>query len=494
MRLEQLFNIELVAEHMATQFPQTTRGPKKDWAKLAAKYRDLVVQSATKAPGPNKFYFLPVDTIRKQLMNYQVNGKRFNWPQWFEQQSYSIYSRIEQGNNLKEQQTMIQFNYDHMSAEELENSFKNEEILNDFQVKHSAKLEDQLDFIISTPIDTNSLSNYIASTLASLKNKTRLFQGKMIPMSARLASTYERNATTAQKILALVNERGELEQTTYASPFGRYYMRGNYNLQSATKIVRHAALGDCHLVDIQASAFAWRKYVATQLYPQLTLPATTTLLQDRTAFRNRIARLLNCDVEIVKQIITSIGFGADLNARAWPTGHDGYEIPAVRKLLGYTGYDVEEQLAKLQNDPDFSMFIEEQKLIAKIIITHFKDTVAKADYPDCVKDRSGRLNENKLMAYLYQQTETDWLMQLVGHLKAKGHDILLLVHDAIYVRAKPNMQELQSVLTDSRGNMIDIKIDVEEIRSYVYVDIEEERRHKQFIADEERRAQQLLGN
>ena len=140
------------------------------------------------------------------------------------------------------------------------------------------------------------------------------------------------------------------------------------------------------------------------------------------------------------------------------------------------------------------MFIEEQKLIAKIIITHFKDTVAKADCPDCVKDRSGRLNENKLMAYLYQQTETDWLMQLVGHLKAKGHDILLLVHDAIYVRAKPNMQELQSVLTDSRGNMIDIKIDVEEIRSYVYVDIEEERRHKQFIADEERRARQLLGN
>jgi len=95
------------------------------------------------------------------------------------------------------------------------------------------------------------------------------------------------------------------------------YLRGA-NLQTLRKDIRHIALTGNFSYDLQASVFAMYAGSVTGNWS-----AIKNYIQNRTAIRKQVAIDLGVSEEIVKQVFTSIGFGAKLS----PTG-------SIANLLG----------------------------------------------------------------------------------------------------------------------------------------------------------------
>lgn len=479
------FGVDTVAAELARQFPNSTRGPKKNWHQLAMRYRNLVVVKAIPATGPAKLYFLAISEITRQLENVRVNGKQMNWPAWMTKNNFAPYQIVEKGNNLEKKMSTIKFNWDFISYQEIEN------ILNDsdetVRQEAIAALAPEKTRLLEpgeqewfTPIDMTSLSNYYSASRAVLA-ETRDVASRSIR---------ERNALLALKLTAAI-DGNNLRQIGRDSDFGRFYLTGQMNLQAMPKIVRHAALGNCYLVDIQAATYQWRLSWAQALEPNLNFNMTKELVRDRKSFRERLAKRIGINVDTVKELITSVGFGATLDSQPWPTGQGTYQLPAIRDILSKERQDVDAIIDKLTEDYEFTLFLDEQIKISDIIVDAYRELSLISDshkIPDFVKSKNGRLLPNRLLAYLYQQEERRWLQQLIDYLEANGHEILLTVHDAVYVRSKPNMANLQSVIVDVNGNSLNLKLELEKITAYVYHNPEEHQAHKQRIKEQEKDA------
>jgi hypothetical protein len=284
-------------------------------------------------------------------------------------------------------------------------------------------------------------------------------------------------------ILTLANyNNGLLPQKIVRSPFGRRYYSGP-NLQSAAKIVRHAALGHCYQYDIEASVFTWKLDMAKDIDRETKLPATIEYLDQKAYHRQRLAQLLfengtDRSVNTVKQIITAVGFGARAtNSIGW---YDNGQLittaiatiltsPAKQKLLF--------------NDAWFKEFIEEQDLMNRMIFDQVKDQ-DQIKNNTVLQNPSGRLSRNKTISYLYQQAEATVIQNLNQRLQAQGKSMLLLCHDGFYTKMSADIvdlrYELQQYLPHGR-------LDQVEHKAYKYNpdSVIEERHHQRGIEQEE---------
>ena len=201
------------------------------------------------------------------------------------------------------------------------------------------------------------------------------------------------------------------------SQFGRKYYKGP-NLQNTPKIVRHAALGTCHEYDIESSVFAWKyslfKEICREENENVPMPATLEYLDYKRAKRRQLARIVfDSDedgyVDIIKEAITAIGFGAPARATGF-VARGKYDPSALNTII-----TARTRLDKFLADPWIQEFVQEQKSINTIIIEkaslegmnkHFK-TIPE------MMDRAGRLRANSVVSYLYQQTERNILEYLM---------------------------------------------------------------------------------
>lgn len=472
---------------MKNSIPESTKGKKRNFEDIAKKYPLLVTLYSTTIPGPGNMANLRLDQLRKAMGTYRINKIQYQWLDWFSQHNFSLYEIDTKGNNIEEEITTVKLNANLLSAEEI--LHWDESIMPYIHAMNPEMRDEGLELIVETPIDMQGLMEYITSTLNQTKTGRQVSSNGMIrQLSASAISTMTENAKTAALIYRLAEENnGVLRQAAEFSPFGRLYLKG-INLQNCHKMVRHAALGNCVLVDIVASTYRWRYTEAKRLQPHRSWAHTKNLLNDRTEFRERIAKLIGISIDDAKEMITAIGFGADLEKQAWPTGSGSYTMPALTKILARSGKLAGESVAILEADENFMDFLNEQKEIVELIIGEYQSTHNRDEFPAEVIDKGNRLNKNKLMAYLYQQTEMNWQMQLVNHLTRQGHEVMLTVHDGIYLKSRPNMQELQSVLVDENSNMIGVTIDHEMVNGYArvhYDRVDFVEAHKQHIKQEE---------
>lgn len=497
--LSQLFVVEDVIVEMERAAPQSQRGSKRNYREIADRYVKLVMLHSHPIEGPGNLVSLPIYNIKRQLGKFQINGKETYWLHWFEQQTFSLYQRVEDGDNLSRKVSIVKMNFKMVSGNEIL-SWDNEEARTMLATAYPTSTNINA-IAWTTPVDCDSLSNYITSTQTALSaGYVTRADGSTENVKPRLRQVMERNLKKAASIIKSVDDDGNLHQLGENSEFGRFYLKG-LNLQATSKIVRHAALGKCYNVDIVAATYAWRlikvheilksRYIA----PYPAFAQTKRLLTNRTQFRQYFADLLQMEMWDVKELITAIGFGATLTTHAWPTGNGTYELPALSEILSRgTKLTREERIKLLDNDIDFQEFIAEQTVIADIIIDDYKLSTPKESYPRGVVDKVGRLSKNKLMAYLYQQHERNWMNQIVDYLTNKGIDILLTVHDGIYCRQRPNLPELSSVIVDTSGRMVNLKIEVEEITPYTFHDRSFEQRHREHMKMEKQQADEYWAN
>lgn len=419
--------------------------------------------------------YVSLTDLQNQMGDVTVQGQRhyvFNTFQTFKER---ILAPIQVGNNLKGMLTMAELNYE---LEELliaqgDGVELCRELYRDFADQIA---RDDVDMV---PIDMFSLISFIRGNFDQDRTRTR---------SVATLNNYLYHALRIQ-LIAVENDN-HMPHVINESRFGRKYYKGP-NLQNTPKRVRHAALGTCHEYDIESSVFAWKyswfKSICVSNDELVPMPSTSEYLDYKNAKRKQLARaVFDSDeegwVNIIKEAITAIGFGAPARATGYVV-QGSYEPSALNTII-----TSKTRLQIFLDDPWVQEFVEEQRSINRIIVEaarlqgmepHFRSI------PELL-DRAGRLRPNSVVSYLYQQTERQILEYLIR--ECDSAEILLTVHDCIYTRRPINLLEARVGIREF-GEYF--KISHEEHRGYAYDD--EATTHRQRIVEEEAHAATVYG-
>ena len=338
-----------------------------------------------------------------------------------------------------------------------------------FQAFYENEVDSDIDWV---NIDLASLSAFIKSNQAIANRNTKL----------------DYNLRQAQIILDIATYcNGQLPQIVNESHFGRKYYRGP-NLQNTSKIVRHAALGDCHQYDIEASVFVWKLDLSKDIDSTIKLPATLDYLDHKAYHRKRLAELVfgnkyDYTVNTIKQAITAIGFGARATNAIWI--EDGQKkTTSLREII-----TSEEYLKKFLDDSLISEFMTEQETMNRLIFDQVKEDPRYKNNTNLHTD-SGRLSRNKTISFLYQNTERAVVRQLLAI--AKPADILLECHDGFYTKHRADLAGMRYELKQFLSNG---RLDHEEHHAYKFTDYkQEEQEHKKFIWSQEQQLREQYGS
>ncbi len=425
------------------QIPQPKRGPRRDNNQIINNYFNLVageilLNLRDQYQEMFDLYHIRRDLLKRRLGHFTLNSRRNYWLNWFEQQPFSLYTVVQKGDNLREENTIVKLNFDFLNDLELEH-VPREQIIEHY---NQLNKQDPTD-VLATPIDLKSLRIFIERARYSRVNKQRWDSKKKCYVRAhkRWLEKNNKNLKIAVQMLKLAEPHGELIQPMRTSAFGRIYL-GGINLQSS-RAVRHAALGHCYSIDFNVCSTAWRLHMAQQIDPTFTAPETLNYIKNKRQFRWAVARLLGqFYTDDAKSLLTSIGFGANLTDKPWPSGTDNYTLPAVREIVD------EYQIESLMASDWFMRYINEQEAMNKIICDHTLKQLKKTEVADCVKDAAKRIQKNKVMAFLYQHAEMEYLTDLLNYIIARfgREEILLTVHDCVYIKHKINLAEINSRL------------------------------------------------
>lgn len=477
--IKKLFDLNQVVADMENYAPRSKKSTGKSYQEIAEIYLSEVVEQATLKHRDEyqtklELYNLTLDKIRSKMGRYSINGKKqLWWREWFDNQSWALYTIVNKGSNMNEQNTLVKLNFDLATAEEIV-SWDTETILRHFPQ------DDNVDGYWYSNIDQASLGAYIRATQAALKQGNYdKNSGSFVSLSSGQTATYKENLKTAIMIQKLSEESGQLRQGVKQSEFGRLYFKG-VNLQNCHKIVRTAALGQCHSYDLVSASQAWRINECQKIKPAV-YPYTQELLDNKLVFRNRVAHIMNSkDLDKAKQVLTSIGFGANITDKPWP-GVESYNLPALREIL------TDEELTRLTLSPWFMGFVLEQQTMNTVIYDHFKSTFKKEEYPECIKDKGGAIVKNKCLAWLYQNAEFEYITALHNYILTRCSDdnILLLVHDAVYLKLSIDALEMTGILQMMNPYL---KIEHTRHRAYTFEDVFGILEHREHIKQEETQA------
>jgi hypothetical protein len=328
-------------------------------------------------------------------------------------------------------------------------------------------------------IDTRSLKAFIEGNIEASKKAN----------NPRHLDALKANLIYAKTILK-VSEYFEsqgwvpgIPQIISESEFGRKYYKG-VNLQNCPKVVRHAALGHCYQYDLHASVFAWRYATAKKIDPSIKLPYTLEYLDEKDQRRRQLANVLDLRVsygkkiEIVKQLLTAIGFGSRVNnnGASWVDKTGTRQYVAINKIIKSPA-----ARETLLTHPWLAGFIKEQTMLSKVIFNHYKETVRGIKCLEA-ENTGGRLSQNKVLAYLYQQDERR-IMDILTDSSKQQDTFLLLIHDGFYTNRPVKLVELRQQLAQENEFAAITK---EEHQSWGFNGNEQE--HKLKIIDQELKA------
>ena len=353
----------------------------------------------------------------------------------------------------------------------------------DFQTMTKAQLKAHYHFC---PVNTKSLHQYIV-WLTHKANKFNEVDKQVLIRQARVI----------MRIAEAGN--GELPMLINPSHFGRTYYKG-INVQSVHKSLREAMLGNCYCYDIRISVVSWKMGYAQLCYAQMKSPrsfddefgTSTSYLQDKKAFRKLLMLETfgtNSDVaeelqlDIVKQALTALSFGARMNRHGW---------------IDFSGKPCNPALVGIIKNPDarnrfidcalMKEFIAEQEKLDKFIYDHHCGPNSPL-LNDPELKKNGRKCKSKVMSFLYQHFETDAMNVVRAELKRLSRDVLASVHDAIFIRHKLTDYDKENIelKMQTQTRISTWKLDVDELKAYTGISaqvLKDEQAHKLFISEQ----------
>lgn len=434
----------------------------------AKQYQDLVLQElrknlvllASSEQIQEEQIPFSIERIRKQLGRYGKPQKY--WWNWLHE-NFPIVEIIKKGNSHQKVITMVKVK---IPLEILLAGNDPAELIK--TVYSDFDLDSE---VHPAPVDLRSLNNYIRSTEAILSANP----------------TVQDNLKKAKLIYAIAKHLdGVLPQIANHSIFGRTYYQGP-NLQNCHKTVREAALGNCFSIDINSSVFNW-KYAMVPFQDELSY--TKELIQDRTRIRKYLAQLVfgnvkEYSIKTVKQVLTAISFGARAESNCWFRNPNSSNPAFIQGAIS-TIITSKEKRTQLFSDPWMKQFMLEQEKINKYIYNELMLSVERNEIPPehlaQLKTERGRISKSKIISWAYQHHEKQIIDLMLEYC---GTPVLLRVHDGVYVKNKPDLASMRTVIRD-QWPLADIEI--KEIHPYTYENVVDIEQHRQRIRQEETEA------
>lgn len=326
-------------------------------------------------------------------------------------------------------------------------------------------------------IDMDNLKNFIDGTEYALNKATDAAHRNKLQKSLYQAQLIYKvglysEAETTRPILPMIPS---------PSVYGRTYYKG-VNIQNVTKEVRSAVIGPHFQYDMNAAVYAIKLALYNDIKDENnlvnTLDATYTrqYLDEKTAIRKRLATTCFAGVALpdetkikaIKNALTAIGFGAKTHGGAW---FDGQQMkgPAISEIIT-------NQLARetFMNDPWVSNFIDEQKVIEDAILANMQTWETFEEIKDALKDTNkanGRVSKAMLLAYVYQQAETNMMNIAVDILKKYGIKVVARIHDAFIVTKRVPVKVLDEIAGEWSYSSSHTTLDCEEFREWIPVEL-----------------------
>ena len=351
--------------------------------------------------------------------------------------------------------------------------------------------------VMETAVNVQSLRAYVAK----LASDTTLLTDKKLK-NLSIAKTILASVTAVPGKMLYGKQQPDvfiLTQEASIAASGRCYLKG-LNLQNCPKEVRHAALGHCHLYDMRAGVFGVMAGLAKTYYESSTGKAIDfhkikNYINNRDKIRKQITNQL-WPVETkgfkgiadykgfhgfykVKVALTAIGFGAKRNATAsWKNADGKWEATSLRRTFKST--ELVQQFVQVEA---VKQLMDEFKMVTDIILLQLKQD---SDFASAFEIEG--LKDSQKLAMVYQGVESAILDEFTQLLMNTGSDVLLPVHDGVYVSKKIALPDLHFKLTvPFISDKSYIQFDHSQIGLAMPVNFEAE--HRRDIAAQERDAQ-----
>lgn len=403
-----------------------------------------------------KHFYVSTHALSLDVGQFVIDGKRQYLDKWLEQKGLSLIRIVTPGQKGGDFSTVSLSQYVTMTDALDINQLRKKTIDELDALLNDKSLTDEdfffklfPDFVPGTktqkqlkhdydmcPVNVKSLKQFIVW----LTHKANLMNDVERQMLIRQAKTIVKIAEAGI---------GELPMKKNPSHFGRMYYTGRLNVQSVRTILREAMLGDCYEYDIRLSVVAWKismtwlicceNGVAPNQLEQ-NFKTCLTYLGDKKTFRETVRRktfgngtqITNAlQIDVVKQALTAISFGARKHTHGW-IDQSGKEFnPAIVKII-------QDDVSRMNFYAchEAASFIDEQKMMDKIISEYAKEKDLALLKDTQLQTASGRISNSKLMSYLYQQSETIAMDIVRDEMKAIYQTVLANVHDAIFIKKR----------------------------------------------------------
>jgi hypothetical protein len=294
----------------------------------------------------------------------------------------------------------------------------------ELNTKHLNDLDAKANHSIN--IDKEALSSYIEATRTSLINPPSLeYEDKLL-----------RNLLVANQLLVQAKEQdGDYYVDEYWEEIDSGRIQGHgISLQRIAKEVRHAALGRCHRYDFKTASYALMTSLALQLDSTLQIAALKDYIKNRSEIRKRIAADIGISEEWMKEVFTSIGFGAELKDNPYNS---------IRHKLGQDKY------YKLICNSEFLSIKQQLDQVSNTIHKHaaFADKgfeLLGRTYTQINPKDDKKRTKNQKLAWIYQCMESHALGMFVESVPA-DYKIMLMVHDCLYLKKQLPLQQLNDI-------------------------------------------------
>ena len=286
---------------------------------------------------------------------------------------------------------------------------------------------------IKTPVDPLMLDSFIENT--RLQHEKAIQEN--LPEKEEYRKTLLRNSLNAKHIReSLTEQHGEQLFSEYweQSDSGRFYGHGT-SLQRVSKEVRHAALGRCHMYDIKAASYALLTGLALGIDPTLDVGVLVDYVSRRSQIRRDIAADIGVKEDKIKEIFTSLGFGAKAANNPFAS---------IRKTLGKAAYN------RLMTNDQFVRIGDAMNLVRETVAEHYSDSFdfyGRRYESVCPRTGETRKKDQKL-AWIYQAMEVHAITRFGADAVDAGYQPLLFVHDCVYFKHKLPEAVLAKITND----------------------------------------------
>lgn len=337
--------------------------------------------------------------------------------------------------------------------------------------------------MIMIPINMKSTNGYIAATEYELNNShthenhrnkliANLRQAKYIKMIAEFYYPYY--------------DTHVLPHIPSKSEYGRTYYKG-LSLQNCSKEVRAAILGTHYQYDLYAAIFAIKLYLADEILKKQgksvwrKFSYTTEYLENKDMIRKRLGKLIYAypdGIKLVKQAITSIGFGSRISDGAWLDGLT-WKTTSIKDIIKNR-----DDLQRFINDYWVREFHREQKELTNLIVDDYLQNqgfVESISNLRDIKSINGNWSKQRVMSYIFQTIETHIINAATENLNP-----IIKIHDAFLMKNKISSNQLMDIKSFLNQTSEFFKLEMTEIQGWnSFTAVTEEIRHKEFIKKEE---------